>query len=140
MAVARAAEQLGLATAGAKPYQIATDKHQTSVFESREAYRFPSPGEALQIAADHGSIYPAIIKPCNGWSSEGVLRADNRWDFVKALQTLQSFTTIRHGNDFVVERYCSGPEVDINFVLLDGEILFCEVADDFLKAADANGS
>ena len=35
-----------------------------------------------------------------------------------------------------VEEYCSGPEVDVNFVLLEGKVLFAEVADDFPKAGD----
>ena len=29
-----------------------------------------------------------------------------------------------HGTEFVMEPYCDGPEVDINFVMYDGEVLF----------------
>lgn len=39
-----------------------------------------------------------------------------------------------------MQKYCDGPEVDANFVLLDGETLFLEVCDDFLKSADVNGT
>ncbi|KAH0556714.1 hypothetical protein GP486_005496, partial [Trichoglossum hirsutum] len=46
----------------------------------------------------------------------------------------------RHGEDFVIEEYCSGPEVDANLVLYDGELLFFEVSDDFPKSAGTNDS
>ncbi|KAJ5427009.1 hypothetical protein N7465_002079 [Penicillium sp. CMV-2018d] len=39
----------------------------------------------------------------------------------------------------LIEPYCDGPEVDINLVLLDGELLFFEVCDDLPKSADVNG-
>ncbi|KAG7008271.1 hypothetical protein G7Y79_00006g018910 [Physcia stellaris] len=39
-------------------------------------------------------------------------------------------------NSSNVEEYCAGPEVDVNFVLSDGKVLFAEVADDFPKAGD----
>lgn len=138
--VARAAQILGLSTAGPDPYEIATDKYKTSIFEGRKAHLVSSAQDALKIAVTHGdSMYPAIIKPCNGWSSEGVFRVDHISGLLASLQSLQAYDTSRHGKDFVIERYCSGPEVDANFVLLDGEILFFEVCDDFPKSADING-
>lgn len=39
-------------------------------------------------------------------------------------------------NAVSVEAYCDGPEIDANFVLQDGEVLFVEGADDFPKAGD----
>lgn len=54
-------------------------------------------------------------------------------------EAAKSIDTSRHGSEFVIEKYCSGPEVDANFVLLDGEILFFEACDDFPKTADSNG-
>jgi hypothetical protein len=38
-----------------------------------------------------------------------------------------------------MERYCDGPEVDVNLVLLDGQVLFAEICDDLPKSADING-
>ena len=35
-----------------------------------------------------------------------------------------------------VEEYCDGPEIDVNIVMLDSEILYAEIADDFPKAGD----
>jgi hypothetical protein len=37
----------------------------------------------------------------------------------------------------VVEPYISGPEFDVNFVLLDREIVFCEIADDYPSRGDS---
>jgi hypothetical protein len=36
----------------------------------------------------------------------------------------------------VVEPYVDGPEVDANFIILDGEVLFCDISDDFPSLGD----
>lgn len=36
----------------------------------------------------------------------------------------------------MIEPYIDGPEVDANLVLLDGEVIFFEVTDDFPKPGD----
>jgi hypothetical protein len=41
-----------------------------------------------------------------------------------------SKATARHGSAAVIEPFFDGPEIDANFVLLDGEVLFFEVADE----------
>jgi hypothetical protein len=137
--VARAAQKLGLNTCGPEAYEIATDKYKTSIFEGRDAYCMSTAGEALEIASKNSSIYPAIVKPRSGWASEGVCRVDNVSDLLGALKRLRFLSESRHGSDLVIEKYCSGPEVDANFVVLDGEILFAEVNDDIPKTADING-
>jgi hypothetical protein len=134
--VAQAAQQLGLETVSPDALRIATDKYQTSVFAGHQAYLASSPDEALEIARKNQLPYPLIIKPCNGWSSEGVFRVDS---LDRLAEAAKSIDTSRHGSEFVIEKYCSGPEVDANFVLLDGEILFFEACDDFPKTADSNG-
>ncbi len=40
------------------------------------------------------------------------------------------------GKNIVIEPYISGPEVDANFVLLNGKLLFSEINDDFPSAAE----
>jgi hypothetical protein len=134
--VAQAAQQLGLRTASPDALRTATDKYLTSVFVGHQAYQASSPDEALEIVSKNDLPYPLIIKPCNGWSSEGVFRVDS---LDKLTEAVKSIDTSRHGSEFVIEKYCSGPEVDANFVLLDGEILFFEACDDFPKTADSNG-
>ncbi|KAE8380321.1 hypothetical protein BDV26DRAFT_290557 [Aspergillus bertholletiae] len=134
--IAQAASQVGLQTASPEAFRIATNKYFTSVFAGHQAYRASSLEEALKIVKIADIPYPLIVKPCDGWSSEGVSRVDN----LDALTTaVQSIDTSRHGTEFVIEKYCDGPEVDINFVLLDGEVLFFEVCDDLPKSADING-
>ncbi|KAL7928082.1 hypothetical protein V8C35DRAFT_318968 [Trichoderma chlorosporum] len=139
--VAAAAQRLRLAANPAESLRIATDKYETSIFEGRRSHLISSTQEALKLAAVEGnSLYPCIVKPCNGWSSEGVSLVNNHTELIDALGPLNRISGSRHGKDFVVEKYCSGPEFDANFVLLDGEILFFEVSDDFPKSADSNGS
>ncbi|KAK4074701.1 uncharacterized protein Triagg1_4850 [Trichoderma aggressivum f. europaeum] len=134
--VAQAAQQLGLRTASPDALRTATNKYLTSVFAGHQAYQASSPEEALEIVSKNNLPYPLIIKPCNGWSSEGVFRVDSLDTLTAAVKSID---TSRHGSEFVIEKYCSGPEVDTNFVLLDGEILFFEACDDFPKTADSNG-
>ncbi|KAI9737814.1 MAG: hypothetical protein M1834_009183 [Cirrosporium novae-zelandiae] len=135
--IAQAAQELSLPTSVPEAYEIATDKYKTSVFEGHHAFRASSAEEAVDIATKENLAYPLIIKPCNGWSSEGVFRVDNLSSLTSAVRSID---TTRHGKEFVIERYCAGPEVDVNLVLLDGEILFFEACDDFPKGADINSS
>ncbi|KAB8264555.1 hypothetical protein BDV32DRAFT_117217 [Aspergillus pseudonomiae] len=134
--IAQAAPQVGLQTASQAALRIATNKYLTSVFAGHQAYRASSLDEALDIAKKTDIPYPLIVKPCDGWSSEGVSRVDNLDALTMAVNSID---VSRHGTAFVIEKYCDGPEVDINFVLLDGEVLFFEVCDDLPKSADING-
>ena len=137
--VAAAAVRLGLPTAPVAAYEIATDKHKTGEFDGHNAYRISSLEEALSITGSEESLlsYPLIMKPCSGWGSEGVFRAETETDLVQAVKSIDFE---RHGSSVVIESYCEGPEVDVNFVLCDGEILFFEVSDDFPKDADRSAS
>ncbi|EPE26983.1 Glutathione synthetase ATP-binding protein [Glarea lozoyensis ATCC 20868] len=133
--VSTAATRLGLPTSSPEAFEIATDKYKTSVFEGHQAYSASNIQEALDISDNNELTYPMIVKPCNGWSSEGVFRVDDRAGLEKAINSIPP----RHGDTFVMEKYCDGPEVNANFVLLDGEILFSEICDDFPKGADVDG-
>jgi biotin carboxylase len=133
--VSRAAQQLGLPTAPPEAYEIATNKYRTSILDGRPAYRAHSVEEALEIAGNIELEYPLIVKPCNGWLSEGVFKVDTFSELATAINAIDSN---RHGKEFVLEKYCDGPEVDFNVVLSDGEIVFYEVSDDFPKTADTD--
>ena len=134
--IAEAALQLGLPTYAPTAYEIATDKFKTSVSAGHHAYRATSVEQASSIVQDHNLQFPLIIKPTNGFLSEGVFRAENLPQLEAGVRAIH---TDRHGHEFVIERYCEGPEVDANFVLCDGEVLFFEASDDFPKSADVNG-
>jgi hypothetical protein len=133
--VAQAAEKLGLQTASAEAFEIATDKYRTGVFEGRPAFLVRSVEEAFEVVQRGELEYPFIVKPCKGFLSEGVFKIRSPDELASAIR---GANLDRHGAEFVLEAYCDGPEVDINFVLSDGELLFYEVSDDFPKTADAN--
>ncbi|OGM51268.1 hypothetical protein ABOM_000280 [Aspergillus bombycis] len=134
--VAEAAKVMGLPAASPEGFRVATNKYLTSVFAGHQAYRASSLAEAVSIAEEQDLPYPLIIKPCGGWSSEGVYRVDSRSALEDAVNAI---IASRHGPEFVIEPYCDGPEVDVNLVLQDGELLFFEVCDDLPKSADVNG-
>lgn len=134
--VAEAAVRLGLSTYSPSAYEIATDKFKSSVSEGHHAFVASSAAEGCHIVREHGLAFPLIIKPTNGFLSEGVVRVENLAQFEAGVEAIH---TERHGSEFVIEKYCSGPEVDANLVLCDGELIFFEVSDDFPKGADVNG-
>ncbi|KAI0117203.1 ATP-grasp domain-containing protein [Daldinia grandis] len=136
VSVAEAALRLSLPTYPPSAYEIATDKFKTSVSEGHHAYQASDFEQAARIVRERNLEFPLIIKPCNGFLSEGVFRAESLSQIEAGIQAIN---TERHGVEFVIEKYCEGPEVDANFVLCDGEVIFFEVSDDFPKGADANG-
>lgn len=134
--VAEAALQLSLATYPPSAYEIATDKFKTSVSVGHQAHCASSAEEASRIIKENHLEFPLIMKPTNGFLSEGVFRVD---DSTQLETGVKQINADRHGNEFVIEKYCEGPEVDANFVLCDGEVLFFEASDDFPKTGDVNG-
>ena len=128
--VAEAALQLGLLTEPPSAYGIFTDKFKTSVSEGHHAYRASSIEQASSIVQEYGLDFPLITKPTNGFLSEGVFRIEN----LPQLEAgIKGININRHGSEFVIEKYCDGPEVDANVVLCDQKMIFIEVCDDFPK-------
>lgn len=76
------------------------------------------------------------MKPCTGYLSEGVSRVESPQQLEASIRAIN---VERHEADFTLEKYCEGPEVDANFILCDGEILFFEISDELPKGADING-
>ncbi|KAF2194538.1 hypothetical protein K469DRAFT_774030 [Zopfia rhizophila CBS 207.26] len=109
--------------AHAANYRIAINKYKTSISAGHDAFWASSAEEAVRLASD------------------GVTRVSSLLELSAAAS---SINTDRHGNEFVVEKYYPGPEVDANFVLMNGEIIFFESCDDFPKTAEdpnaCNGS
>jgi hypothetical protein len=135
--VAEAAVRLSLPTSPPSAYAIATDKFKTSISEGRNSYRASSTEEAVRVVQQNNVAFPLIIKPTNGFLSEGVSRVENIEQLKAAAQAVD--VANRHGTEFVIEKYCDGPEVDVNVVLCDGEVRLFEVSDDFPKGGDVNG-
>lgn len=136
--LARAADVLGLPTAPSQGLEIAIDKYKTSVSAGHRSYNGDGVAGAQQVIDDSSIEYPLIVKPCRGWSSEGVAKVDNQTELIQAIEAIQH-DSLRHGTRYVVEEYCSGPEVDANLILCDGRLVFFETSDDFPKTGDADG-
>ncbi len=141
--VAVAAKCLGLPTLDPSVLEICRDKYLTRMIEP--------PPESFQCARVDWSNgqesfldamlalgelrYPLIVKPCSGWASHGVYKVNNEEELLHAAANANSREYIQN-NLVTVESYISGPEVDANFILLDGVVLFVEISDQFPMAGD----
>ncbi|EME40076.1 hypothetical protein DOTSEDRAFT_65943 [Dothistroma septosporum NZE10] len=134
IAVSQAASELGLPHEPTPAYQIATDKFRLSAAEGRKCFLATGIENVIKTAQSEDLPWPVIIKPCRGWGSELVFRANNAQELAAWASSINSATS--HGTEFVVEPYCDGPEVDINFVMYNGEVLFWEIGDENPKSAD----
>lgn len=138
VAVAEAAEILGLPTSPVDAYRIATDKHLTRMGEpdADQAFVISSVEDLRQrLATGSPLVYPLVVKPTFGSGSECVFKVCNTTELIDAV----SKASARHSTGrVIIEPYVAGPEVDANFVLLNGTILFSEILDDFPCSADAD--
>lgn len=96
-----------------------------------------SPHSFRQRMASMRLGYPLIVKPVQGHSSEGVTRVQ---DDAELATTVQNLRLHFPGRDILVERYHQGPEVDANIVLMDGDVIFSEINDDFPSSGDVDGT
>lgn len=76
--------------------------------------------------------YPLIVKPSHGGGSQGVTKVNTPSGLPLAIETLVD----RFKEKVLLEPYIDGPEIDVNYVLCDGEILFCEISDNLPCAGD----
>lgn len=135
--IADACQHLGLPTMPPEAYAIVIDKHKTSMFVGIDSHLVTSAEEAVALADAKSLEFPLIVKPCLGWSSNGVTRVDSAADIPQAFAAIDVNV---HGTNVLLEPYCDGPEVDYNVVLWNGEILFDELCDDLPKSAELLGS
>ena len=138
--VSKAAEMMDLFTSPSESVGMAQNKYQTRQLDKTVFCSHVSSASDLEdlVKREGKSFnYPLIVKPSRGWASEGVWRVSNEFDLRDAVSRLwkDSFTAW-HGHEVVIESYVDGPEVDANIVLLDGEVLFFEVNDDFPSPGD----
>ena len=144
--VARIAEALGLPCSPVSAFETSVDKYRSRLLQDSpgQTARVSSVAEleTLLVAPPNGQrtlftpTFPMIVKPTKGWSSECVSKVNRRED----LATAVAKATTRHGSAAVIEPFFDGPEIDVNFVLHDGEILFCEIADEPPCQADASNA
>lgn len=138
--ISEAAALLGFNTSPPKSVGLAQNKFQTRQLDSNVYCRLVSSMADLEkLLTEDGPLlqYPLIVKPSKGWSSEGVWKVSNEQELRTKVPTLwQDAFTAWHGRDVVIETYVDGPEVDANMVLVDGEVVFFEVNDDFPSPGD----
>ncbi|GAB1315219.1 Carnosine synthase 1 [Madurella fahalii] len=143
VAVAKVAEALGLPASPVSAFETSVDKYRSRLLQD-------SPGHTARVSSVEElealfstttnnqqpaftPTYPMIVKPTKGWSSECVSKVSSGEDLAAAVRK----ATSRHGSAAVIEPFFEGPEIDVNFVLLDGQILFCEIADEPPCRADS---
>ncbi|PVH97995.1 hypothetical protein DM02DRAFT_596654 [Periconia macrospinosa] len=140
VAVAQAAEKLGLPTCPSSAYEIAFDKGLT-----RKLHADPSEFATVKCQEDLLGIlsrgdfrpqYPLILKPrTGGWNSQYVRKIRNKEDLFLAVQEICP----RYVNGVVIEPYYEGPEIDVNIVMSDGKVIFEEIVDEPPSRGDAAG-
>ncbi|KAF2000907.1 hypothetical protein P154DRAFT_534347 [Amniculicola lignicola CBS 123094] len=142
-AIAKACNILGLQTENPDAYEIAADKGRTRQLESvgvKESF-------VLQHAEDLNPYlerlekpleFPLVVKPVIGWCSDCVAKVRTLDELVIAVRKASDrhAESAKKSTAVVVEPYIDGPEVDANFAILNGEILFLDISDDFPSPAD----
>ncbi|KAE8150555.1 hypothetical protein BDV25DRAFT_108759 [Aspergillus avenaceus] len=136
--VAEAASILNLPTQPASAFATSVDKSQSRAFNSDNIQSLClSNSSELDYLLDSAQFipqFPLIVKPSMGWSSESVFKVNNQSELLVAASKIPS----RFNTNVFIETYVDGPEVDANFVLCDGELLFFETSDDFPCPADSD--
>ncbi|GAB0139174.1 hypothetical protein EsDP_00007387 [Epichloe bromicola] len=138
---AQAAAVLGLATEPVDAVLRAHYKDKTREIFSNTSFptlRLDNAAQATEskvLQKIRDLNFPLIVKPCRGGASRGVKKVQNEISLQQALQSMEKSGLAKHG--ILIEPYVDGPEVDANFVILDGEVLFVELTDDFPCSADA---
>ncbi|KAK2036640.1 glutathione synthetase ATP-binding domain-like protein [Colletotrichum somersetense] len=123
----KAALQLGLTANPPSAYDTCTDKtkfrerfpiagYQSFSIESMDDFRHKKEELAVQL--------PVITKPRNGGNSAGVSKAESLAEAETLVKSL-----LRSGPVVLVEKYIDGPEVDVDVVLVDGEVVFHDISD-----------
>jgi hypothetical protein len=135
--VAEAAHVLGLPTVPLDTVKLCLDKHATRLLcqDKSKALRVKEFDELKShVAAKSISFdYPLIAKPCTAWGSQGVFKANNEEELLDAVK--QSKHAAKDA-DVIIDGYVDGPEIDANFVLQDGKVLFFEIVDGLPTTAE----
>lgn len=136
--VAKVAELLNLPSSPPAAFERSRDKYQSRLLaaDKSKVLRADTVPELHKAISNQPNAlqYPLVVKPTGGYGSEGVAKVNNFDDLLRAATRID---TSRHGKGILVEPYMDGPEIDANFVLLDEEILFFEMSDDFPCNADS---
>ncbi|GAK51240.1 hypothetical protein U14_02483 [Candidatus Moduliflexus flocculans] len=139
---ARVAEALNLPGVSYQAALRTRDKY--AMRDACRAYGLPAPGflrirsnDFEQRIAAAGLTYPLVLKPVRGAGSMFVQRVENAQELRMIVSRFQKEIQTQHlgevwGNDGLqVEEYIAGDEVDIDILLVDGEVRYAQVSDNF---------
>ncbi|OQE17867.1 hypothetical protein PENSTE_c019G06157 [Penicillium steckii] len=151
--VAQAAEKLGLPTSPSTSFIKSVNKHQTRLLDNPNSCHLVTSLDTFQsqLSPEKQDILPPgppwIVKPCNGWHSLGVAKVATKKELLAAVKKVAKYAAYSRNEpnpedpqwqtNVLIEEYCDGPEVDCNFVLWEGQILFFQAIDNFPCAGDA---
>lgn len=139
-ATAEAAQFLGLPGDPLSAYLLSTDKFATrrlaDTYCPAQTFYLESSQQLDTMASLRLESlgFPLVVKPCRGGGSRGVSKVNNVAELRQAVGFVTESGYANRG--IVIETYANGPEVDANFALWDGDILFFEISDDFPAIAD----
>ncbi|KAK1143469.1 hypothetical protein N8T08_006275 [Aspergillus melleus] len=137
--VAKAATILGLPTELPEAVACAVNKYETRLLAGgAEPTTLVSSASELEghiTRKNFAPQYPSIVKPGSGTGSAHVYRADNEMELLEGVRR----TCEGSRKMALIEAFIEGPESDVNFVLLGGEIVFFEISDDLPSPGD-NGT
>uniref|UniRef100_L2FJ97 ATP-grasp superfamily protein n=1 Tax=Colletotrichum fructicola (strain Nara gc5) TaxID=1213859 RepID=L2FJ97_COLFN len=143
-----ACEILGLPTSSSAAYFRAGNKGVSREIEAaacgeQDGFVLQTAEELDAVLAEQGKglNYPLIVKPCTGWNSDCVVKVRDEGELRAAVKRASDrhATSAARSTSVVIEPYIDGPEIDANFIVLNGEVLFCDVTDDFPCSADIPG-
>ncbi|KAL8730002.1 MAG: hypothetical protein Q9166_004325 [cf. Caloplaca sp. 2 TL-2023] len=134
--VARTAVILGLPTEPPDAVACASNKYQArlAVGGAAPTALAKNVPDMENMMAEKAFIpqYPLMVKPCMGVGSAHVYKADNEADLLEGVRR----TGEGSGKKVLIEAYVDGPELDVNIVLLQGDVIFYEISGDFPSPGD----
>lgn len=142
IATAKAAKLLNLKTEPVESIIVAHYKNETRKILNTPNFQALRLDNAAQLeeASWSGKLenlrYPLVVKPCRGGACRGVKKVQDQSSLRQALLQMEKDGLSKHS--ILLETYISGPEVDANIVLWNGELMFIEITDNFPCTADAS--
>ncbi|MEW5692057.1 MAG: alpha-hydroxy-acid oxidizing protein [Candidatus Hydrogenedentota bacterium] len=130
MTVAAVANALGLP--GIKFENAEASSNKLKMRRRFEEHKIPSPKfsevwsvkDAKRIADKLG--FPLVIKPSDNMGARGVMRIDSMDGIEEAFRHAKANSP---SGELILEEYMDGPELSIDALIFDGEIIFVGIAD-----------
>lgn len=89
--------------------RICRDKRAISLFLLEKGMGYPIPTLELQNADIKKLYYPAVVKPFNGRSSQGL-------HYISSIEEMKSFLSLSNAGDYVVQPFYKGSIITVDIV------------------------